>query len=101
VHVVEERLARRRLERRSGFKARPVGRVKGTANACIGEEPTMNERVIMRRPRALRTSAGSVARRERRETPVFLPPADAPVLHGSSAPVRVATAEHHDPKTYS
>jgi hypothetical protein len=61
----------------------------------------MNDRASMRRQPASRTPERSNARRETRQSPVFMPPADSPVLQGTTAPVRVEMAEHHDPKTYS
>ena len=61
----------------------------------------MNDRAIIRLAPAPRASARSIARERAPESCVLGPPADAPVLHGTPGPVRVATAEHHDPKTYS
>ena len=66
-----------------------------------GENGPMTDQATIRRPQTARTPGASFPRRERRATPVFMPPADAPVLQGTRGPIRVATAEHHDPKTYS
>jgi len=61
----------------------------------------MNAPATIERQSASRTPNGSIKRAEATRTPVFQPPADAPVLQGSRAPVRVATDEHHEPKAFS
>jgi len=61
----------------------------------------MSDRATMRRQPVSRIPDRANRRRETQEAPVFLPPADAPVLQGTTAPVRVVTGEHHDPKAYS
>ena len=57
----------------------------------------------MNAPATIRQAYPVLGAFDQRESRIarFRPPADAPVLHGTPGPVRVATAEHHEPKAYS